>query len=120
MKKAILFLFVLLPCYAIAGFDSLYVPSDSKAKYTVIQNKRVGDLAILQTISKSSYGTSFSTRLFNCKKETFKYLVDVEGAENMNVFLAKNNEAMENLNDSNMSDLVKGSVSYYAYKYSCK
>ena len=120
MKKYIVGFILILPFMALAGFDTLYIPTDSKAKYTVIQNKKVGELTILQTIRKSPYGVSFSTRLFNCSNATFKYLVDVEGEKNINVFLEKNNEAMKFLNESNMTTLVRGSISHYAYKYACK
>lgn len=120
MKKYIVGFMLILPFMALAGFDILYVPTDAKAKYTVIQNKKIGNLALLQTIRKSSYGVSFSTRLFNCSNATFKYLVDVEGKQNMNIFLEKNNEAMKSLNESNMTILVPGSISHYAYKYACK
>ncbi len=120
MKKYIVSFISILSLMVLADFDILYVPTDIKAKYTVIQNKRVGDLAILQTIRKSPYGVSFSTRLFNCSKATFKYLVDVEGEKNINIFLERNNKAMESLNEYNMTTLVRESISYYVYKYACK
>ena len=119
MKILFLTLFVsILPLKLLAG--TLYIPTDSNAKYTVIQNKKIGNLALLQTIRRSSYGVSFSTRLFDCDRATFKYLVDVEGEENMDVFLERNNQAMESLNEYNMNPLVRGSISHYAYKYACK
>ena len=119
--KILLTAFLLsLPVASLAASPTLNVPSDPNAKYVVVQNKKVGNLSILQTIRKGSSGVSFSTRLFNCSNGTFKYLVNVDGKENMDLFMQENNVAMQSLNESDMSPLVEGSISYYAYRYSCK
>ena len=108
-----------LPMAAISSSGAIFVPSDSSAQYVEIQNKRSSDLAILQTIRQGRNGVSFSTRLINCKTSTFKYLVDIDGKENMQLFMDKNNIAMQSLNENNMKSLTHGSVSYYMYKHAC-
>lgn len=102
------------------AMTDLPVPSDTKAKYSVIQNKRSGDMAVIQTFRKGPSGTSFATRLFNCRKGTYKYLVEVDGEENINEFMQKNNEAMDQLNETGMSAVSEGSITYYVFKYACR
>lgn len=81
MKKILLVLLVsVLPYNVVAKFDTLYIPADPNAKYTVIQYKKMGSLVLLQTMRRSSRGVSFDARLFNCSdstniKGTFKNLV---------------------------------------------
>ncbi len=120
MKFFVMISLLLLTFTTNANSTKLEVPSDPKATYTVIQNKNIGKFSVLQTIRKGSSGVSFSTRLFNCQNATFKYLVTVDGEENMDDFLEKNNAAMENLDDSDMSPVTQGSITFYAFKYSCK
>jgi len=119
MKGFLALIMLALPITTISSPSAIFIPSDSNAKYVGIQNKRSGDLAILQTIRQGSSGVSFSTRLINCKNSTFKYLVDIEGKENMHLFMEKNNIAMQSLNEYNMKPVTHGSISYYMYKYAC-
>ena len=119
MKNFLTIILLTLPMVAISSSGAISVPSDSSAKYVEIQNKRSGDLAILQTIRQGRSGTSFSTRLINCKTSSFKYLVDIDGKENMKLFMDKNNIAMQSLNENNMKSLTHGSISYYMYKHAC-
>jgi len=119
MKNSLLLLATLFCSSSIfAAGETLSVPSDPNATYVVIDLVKRGDLSVLQTARKGSSGLSFSSRLYSCSDNTYKYLADVDG--DMDEFVRKNNIAMNSLNKTGMSRVTSGSVTYYGYRYACK
>lgn len=106
---------------AASANEQFTIPTDPGVTYTVIHKAKVGDSAILATIRNSKIGgVSMSSRQFNCRNGTFKYLADEDGTENADKFMRQHNAAMENLNNNGMSTLTSGSISSYLYSYACK
>lgn len=106
----------LLPATAIAEIiktTSVPVPTDSKARYTIVIEDVGHGKSALAVISKREgpSGTSFAIREVNCITHTFRYLGEGDTLE----------EAMDNLNDrAKMSALVDGSISDYISRAACK
>ena len=104
---------------AVSANEQFTIPTDPGVTYTVIHKAKVGNSAVLATIRNSkSGGVSMSSRQFNCQNVTFKYLVDVDGADT-NKFMQQHNAAMDNLNEKGMGTVTSGSISGYLYSYTC-
>ena len=122
MVKVIIFCFIfaLSSIPASANDEPLQVPSDTKARYTVLQTKKMEGYALIQTKRVGPSGVSITLRQFNCKQGTFKYLVDFDG-DNLDLFQSKVNEILKSkLDNSEMGPVTEGSVTYYAYKRACQ
>jgi hypothetical protein len=90
---------------------SVVVPTDSKARYAIIDVKSV-DVEHIEVISRRDgpSGTSFAKRLVNCKEATFKYLA--EGDTMVDLASSKPDETM--------AELTEGSISAYISMYACQ
>ncbi len=86
------------------------VPSDAKARYFMLEQSRKGSQATTITKRVGSSGTAYSKRLYDCKKQQFKYLGTGETLQAMNASKP----------DPKMSSLVEGSISYYVMLEACK
>jgi hypothetical protein len=86
------------------------IPSDSKAKYFVLERGGTPDKPTLVTTRVGPSGTSYSKRLFDCRARTWKYLGDGDSLEEMRG--AKP--------DAKMGPLVEGSIADYMWKEACR
>ncbi len=109
--------FQIVDANAQLGTHVIDVPSDPNATYTIIQKNKTNGIAFIQTNRKGSSGISYSSRLINCRQDTFKYLATEDDA---NLFMEKHNNALETLDESNMGKLTNGSISYYVAVEACK
>lgn len=106
-----------LATHACAKPNILPVPADPDGTYIVIQKAKNKDMAIIQMIRKGTFGTTYTSRLIDCKKSTFKYLASEDNAE---LFVEKHKKAMEALYANDMETLMYESVSYYVAEEACK
>lgn len=91
--------------------QALHIPTDSKAKYTVLSvNKSGRNGAIIVTRRVGSSGTSYAKRLVDCKASKFKYL----GSSDTLAGLKKSKPSPR------MSSLINGSISYHVSKFACR
>jgi hypothetical protein len=87
------------------------VPTDLKAKYTVVDVKRVGGgKAEITTRRDGPSGTSYAKRLVDCGSMRFKYLGEGDTME----------ELSRSKPSPNMGPLVTGSISYHVSMYACR
>lgn len=110
MSRMILavFGFALIP--AVSAATSLYVPSDSKATYTVLDRDTTGNERTITTKRVGSSGTSYSRRLYNCADRTVKYLGSGETLEQMKASQP----------DPQMGPIVTGSIADYVGAEACR
>lgn len=96
---------------AVALEQSLEVPSDRKAQYTVLEKGGSGVERTIVTKRVGSTGTtSYSRRLYNCAEGTVKYLGTGETWE-----------AMENSPAApDMTPIVPGAIADYVGQEACK
>lgn len=88
----------------------LPVPSDPRAKYTVLDVNPLGnDKVEVVTKRIGPSGTSHSKRLIDCAVWTFKYTGDADTYEGM----------QKPLPDSPMGPLTDQSISWYVAKHAC-
>ncbi len=92
------------------GDTSLYVPSDSKATFTVLERSGSGNERTITTKRVGSSGTSYSRRLYNCADRTVKYLGSGETLEQMNASQP----------DPRMGPIVSGSIADYVGDEACR
>jgi hypothetical protein len=86
------------------GADTIFVPTDSKARYTVTNLKRTEEgLVEITTRRDGPSGTSTAKRLIDCDGKRFAYTED-DGVAVPNPTLGP---------------LVAGSISYYVSDYAC-
>ncbi len=87
------------------------VPTDPKAKYTVVDLKNVGGgKAEITTKRDGPSGTSYAKRLVDCGSMRFKYLGEGDTIEDLN----------RSKPSPNMGPLVTGSISYHVSMYACR
>ncbi|MCG9100224.1 hypothetical protein [Laribacter hongkongensis] len=97
-----------LPAFSQAGSE-LYIPSDSQAKYTVINKRGSKKMPTLTTKRVGSSGVNYSKRLFDCKARTTKYLGTGDTMKEMKASMP----------DPKMSMIIDGSIADYQWKYAC-
>ena len=84
--------------------DMIEVPTDSKARYTVLEVRQVdGGLVEIKTLREGPSGSSTATRLVDCSANTFAYTEDDGTIVSKPTF----------------GPLVTGSISYYVSEYAC-
>lgn len=88
---------------------SLYVPSDSSARYTVIEHGSLMGNPTLTVRREGKSGVSFSKRLFDCNNNSAKYLGTGDSLQEMNSAVP----------DSTMTTNVEGSIQYWQWAYVC-
>jgi hypothetical protein len=86
------------------------VPTDSSAKYYLLEKSEANGRVTAVTKRIGSSGTTYSKRLVDCSKKTFMYLGDGSTLEEM-----RNSKP-----DKKMSALVPGSISGYVASAACK
>jgi hypothetical protein len=88
----------------------LNVPSDSTARYFILEKGGKGALRTIVTKRVGSSGTSYSTRLYNCVDNTVKYLGTGDSLEAMR----------KSYPDPNMGSVIQGSIAYYVANEACR
>jgi len=88
----------------------LYIPSDPKTKYFILEKSSAGTSATIINKRVGSSGTSYAKRIYNCQENTFKYLGDGDTIEQMNAAKPW----------AEMVPLFEGSISYYVGIEACK
>lgn len=109
MKKA-LFAFLALMSFSAVSATTISIPTDSKAKYTIIDKSLNGSMATITTMREGPSGTSYSQRLYDCTSWTVKYLGDGDTLEQMKASKP----------DEGMSPIVDNSIAYYIGQRACK
>lgn len=95
---------------AIAGETPISVPTDSKAKYFLLEKSEANGKVTIVTKRIGSLGTSYSKRLVDCNNKTFMYLGEGDSLEEMK----------KSKPDTKMSPLAPGSISTYVANAACK
>ena len=106
-------LFLALVAVAPATFaaeKAMSVPTDAKAKYTIleIEGKLPNRTIVTKRVGPS--GTSYSKRIYNCSNKTVKYL----GTGDSLAEMARSKP------DSNMAPIVSQSIADYVGRQACK
>ena len=109
MKKALFALLALMSFSAVSA-TTFSIPTDSKAKYTIIDKTLNGSMATITTMREGPSGTSYSQRLYDCTSWTVKYLGDGDTLEQMKTSKP----------DEGMSPIVDNSIAYYIGQQACK
>ncbi|HHL8024906.1 TPA: hypothetical protein ACQ713_003395 [Escherichia coli] len=109
MKKLALGL-MLTVSFGASSATTISIPTDSKAKYTIIDKSLNGSMATITTMREGPSGTSYSQRLYDCTSWTVKYLGDGDTLEQMKVSKP----------DEGMSPIVDNSIAYYIGQRACK
>ncbi|EPL6802892.1 hypothetical protein WJI42_001207 [Klebsiella aerogenes] len=109
MKKIALVL-MLTVSFGAASATTISIPTDSKAKYTIIDKSLNGSMATITTMREGPSGTSYSQRLYDCTAWTVKYLGDGDTLEQMKASKP----------DEGMSSIVDNSIAYYIGQRACK
>ncbi|HGI9273969.1 hypothetical protein [Klebsiella pneumoniae] len=109
MKKLALVL-MLTVSFGTASATTISIPTDSKAKYTIIDKSLNGSMATITTMREGPSGTSYSQRLYDCTSWTVKYLGDGDTLEQMKASKP----------DEGMSPIVDNSIAYYIGQRACK
>ena len=110
MRLLVIFLPLLLLGMPVKA-QSIFVPSDPKAAYSVVgKPTRKGSDVVAVTKRVGPSGTSYSRRLVDCSSMTFRYLGEGDTLA----------EAMQDRGGSQMGDLVPGSISTYVALHVCK
>ena len=109
MKKALLALLALMSFSAVSA-TTFSIPTDLKAKYTIIDKNLNGSMATITTMREGPSGTSYSQRLYDCTSWTVKYLGDGDTLEQMKASKP----------DEGMSPIVDNSIAYYIGQQACK
>jgi hypothetical protein len=95
---------------AIASETLISVPTDSKAKYFLLEKSEANGKVTIVTKRIGSLGTSYSKRLVDCNNKTFMYLGEGDSLEEMK----------KSKPDTKMSPLTPGSISTYVANSACK
>ncbi|WP_195322572.1 hypothetical protein [Klebsiella grimontii] len=109
MKKLALVLMLTIS-FSAASATTISIPTDSKAKYTIIDKSLNGSMATITTMREGPSGTSYSQRLYDCTSWTVKYLGDGDTLEQMKASKP----------DEDMSQIVDNSIAYYIGQRACK
>ncbi len=94
---------------SIATQNELPIPSDPKAKYTILEKSGNSDKPILITKRSGPSGESYAKRIFDCKNGTTKYLADSQTLEGLGTSKP----------EKKMYKIVKDSIAWYLYRHVC-
>jgi hypothetical protein len=93
-----------------AAEKSMSVPTDAKAKYTILEIGGKWPNRTIVTKRVGSSGTSYSKRLYNCSNKTVKYLGTGDSPAEM----------AQSKPDPNMAPIVPQSIADYVGRQACK
>ena len=95
---------------AFAAGQSISVPSDSKARYTVVDKTSKGFTRIITVRRDGPSGTSFTKREVDCSRGRSRYLAEGDTMQ----------ELRANKQNNTMSYPVEGSISDYVTQAACR
>jgi hypothetical protein len=93
----------------VRGDPGLVIPTDSKARYWIVEQSGSVEEPILTTKRVGSSGTTFSRRVFDCSAKTFRYLAEGSTLAGM----------QSSQPDARKAPLVDGSISHYFWVHAC-
>lgn len=110
-RSLFFFAAILAVCLPAQAQENVAVPSDPKAKYTLLEAKERSDgLVEILTRRVGPSGISYSKRLTNCGDATFKYIAEGNTLDTMK----------PKTNANPMGPLTFGSISMYVSAYACE
>jgi len=95
---------------SLAAERELAIPTDAKAKYTILEISGKWPHRTIVTKRVGSSGTSYSERIYNCSNSTVKYL----GSGDTPVEMRRSNP------DPKMAPIVQQSIADYVGRQACK
>ncbi|OAT21106.1 hypothetical protein M979_0335 [Buttiauxella noackiae ATCC 51607] len=110
MNKFILIIGLMVSFCAASSQQSIHIPTDSKASYTVLEKGNLGGLRTIVTKRDGSSGTSYSQRAYDCSNGQVKYLGTGDSLAEMKASKP----------DPNLSPIIEQSIAYYVGKEACK
>ena len=110
MKRIVLFAVLLTSPVAFAAERALSVPTDAKAKFTILETGGKWPIRTIITKRVGSSGTTYSKRLYNCANNTVKYLGTGETPAEMD----------RSKPDPGMAPIVSQSIADYVGRQACK
>lgn len=98
-------------CLPAQAQENVAVPSDPKARYTLLEAKEKDD-GLVESLTRRDgpSGTSYSKRLIDCDNATFRYIADGDTLEEMK----------PKTYFDPMGPLTFGSISMYVSAYVCE
>ncbi|HAJ7389262.1 TPA: hypothetical protein HNV44_10255 [Escherichia coli] len=109
MKRAAVAL-IMLTSFGVSAATQISIPTDSKAKYTILEQDLNGSMATITTKREGSSGVSYSKRQYDCSAWTVRYLGSGDTLEGM----------QSSAPDKNMAPIVDNSIAYYIGQKACK
>ena len=94
----------------LAAEKAMTVPTDAKAKYTILETGGKWPNRTIVTKRVGSSGTSYSKRLYNCSNNTVKYL----GTGDTPAEMARSKP------DPKMAPIVSQSIADYVGRQACR
>ena len=111
MQRTVLLLTLAVIAPAIYAVEkSMTVPTDAKAKYTILETGGKWPNRTIVTKRVGSSGTSYSKRLYNCTNNTVKYLGTGDTLAEM----------AQSKADPKMAPIVGQSIADYVGRQACK
>jgi len=111
MRRVVLLLAIVVIAPATFAVEkAMSVPTDAKAKYTILEMGGKWPNRTIVTKRVGSSGTSYSKRLYNCSNNTVKYL----GTGDTPAEMAGSKP------DQNMAPIVSQSIADYVGRQACK
>ncbi|WP_200784207.1 hypothetical protein [Klebsiella quasipneumoniae] len=110
MKKTVFIVTMMASASAFCTPYNLHVPSDPKAKYTVLETGTSGDLKTIVTKREGKAGISYSQRAYDCQHRLVKYLGSGESIEQM-----KSSKP-----DEKLAPITEESIAWYVGQEACK
>lgn len=92
-----------------ADANNISIPSDAKARYTMLSLRNEGELISVETRRDGPSGTSYARRLVDCRRMLWKYTGEGDTLEE----LKKNRPA------ERMAAMVDGSIAHEVSKFAC-
>lgn len=95
----------------------LAVPSDPRARYTLMEFEQVADRVILvTTMREGPSGASYSARVIDCGRMRFKYVAE---GETLAEVTANRETNRARVSTDGLGPLVRGSISDYLTRQAC-
>ena len=110
MQRVVVFALLLIAPATFAAEKALSVPTDAKAKYTILETGGKWPNRTIVTKRVGPSGSSYSTRLYNCSNNTVKYL----GTGDTPAEMARSKP------DPGMAPIVSQSIADYVGRQACK
>lgn len=110
MKKIIIALLIGTPFLVMSQEESIYIPSDPNATFTVLDKGTKGSLKTIVTKRDGKLGVTYSNRAFDCENRQFMYLGSGESLDEMRA----------SKQDNKLSPIFENSIADYIGREACK